>query len=51
MIGRKTTPEELKSNDWEEKEPFGEYRLFDKACTQIGWNPETGIVELQRKKP
>ncbi len=50
MIGKKTTREELASNDWKEKGPFGQFRLFEKACTEIGWNPETGIVELQRKK-
>ncbi len=58
MIGKKTTREKLKNNGWEEKEPFGwgekkpsgMYIIFEKACTKIGWNPETGVVELQRKK-
>jgi len=51
MIGRQTTPKELTNNGWVEKEPFGEYRKFKKSCTEIGWNPTTKTVELQRKTP
>lgn len=51
MKGKKVTKSELLQGGWEEKGPFGEGLLFQKDITQIVWDPESGIVKLQRDKP